>query len=332
MDNVTHTLVGAALAEAGLRRRTPLAAAALVIGANLPDVDGLAYLLLGPDEALGFRRGWTHGVPAMVAWPFALALGLLAWDRWVRRRRDPAAEPAKALALLGLSALAVLTHSPLDFLNTYGVRFLMPLRDVWHYGDTLFIADPWIWLALGAGYLAARRRRRGGRPRPARPATLALALSAAYMALMAGGALASRSIVRREMETRGIAVDRLMVGPLPLTPFRRQVVAASGPSYVRGTVDLLRSPAYRDGDPAAIDANAGAPEATAASRTRAGAVFLHWARFPVFVVPRGGRGDWVAIVDARYTLDPGAGFGALSVPLPEAIPSGVVSPNQERVP
>jgi len=331
MDNVTHTLVGAALAEAGLRDRSPLATAALVIGANLPDVDGLAYLVLGPDEALGLRRGWTHGVPAMAVWPFALAAAVLAWDRWVRRRREPAAEPAKAVALLGLSALAVLTHSPLDFLNTYGVRLLMPLRDVWHYGDTLFIADPWIWLALGAGYLVSRRRRLRSRARPARAAALALALCAVYVAAMAGATAVSRSVVRREMAARGTDVDRLMVGPLPLTPFRRQVVVASGAGYRLGTVDLLRRPAYRDADPAAIDSHADSPAAIAAARTRAGAVFLRWARFPVFVVPREGRGDWVAIVDARYTLDPGAGFGALSVPLPEAIPSGDGSPNQERV-
>ena len=43
MDNLCHTLVGAALGKAGLQKRTPLATAALLIGANLPDVDVLAY-------------------------------------------------------------------------------------------------------------------------------------------------------------------------------------------------------------------------------------------------------------------------------------------------
>ena len=68
MDNLCHTLVGAALAQAGLKKKTALATAALVIGANLPDVDVLAYAW-GPDTALGFRRGWTHGLLALALWP-----------------------------------------------------------------------------------------------------------------------------------------------------------------------------------------------------------------------------------------------------------------------
>ena len=40
MEPVTHALFGLTLARAGLGRRTRLGTAALVIGANLPDVDG----------------------------------------------------------------------------------------------------------------------------------------------------------------------------------------------------------------------------------------------------------------------------------------------------
>ena len=38
-------MVGAALAEAGLKRRTPLASATLMIGANFPDIDVVAVPL-----------------------------------------------------------------------------------------------------------------------------------------------------------------------------------------------------------------------------------------------------------------------------------------------
>ena len=44
MDNVCHTLVGAAMAEAGLKHaHAPTRRAALMIGANLPDVDVLVF-------------------------------------------------------------------------------------------------------------------------------------------------------------------------------------------------------------------------------------------------------------------------------------------------
>ena len=139
MDNLCHTLVGAALAEAGLRKKTPLATATLLIGVNVADVDGILYWLNRPVEALGFRRGWTHGVLADAVWPFVLAGLMLAWDRWVRRRGHLDRPPADPRALVWLALLAVLTHPLLDLCNTYGVRLLMPFSGHWFHGDTLFI-------------------------------------------------------------------------------------------------------------------------------------------------------------------------------------------------
>ena len=48
MDNVCHTLVGAAFGSAGLSRRTRFGAAALLISANLPDVDVLVFATATP--------------------------------------------------------------------------------------------------------------------------------------------------------------------------------------------------------------------------------------------------------------------------------------------
>src|SRR5918999_3871619 len=84
MDNVCHTLVGAALAEAGLKRRTALGAATLMIGANFPDIDVLAVPF---GHSVDFRRGWTHGVLALVVLPFVLAVVMFAWDRSIAARR-----------------------------------------------------------------------------------------------------------------------------------------------------------------------------------------------------------------------------------------------------
>ena len=148
MDPITHTFTGAALAAAGLRRATPLATAALILGANAPDVDVLS-IFAGGYEELAFRRGWTHGVLALALWPFVLTALLLAWDAAVRRRRSPDALRARTGPLLLLCALAVATHPALDWLNNYGLRWLMPFDGRWFYGDALFIVDPWIWLSLG---------------------------------------------------------------------------------------------------------------------------------------------------------------------------------------
>jgi inner membrane protein len=183
MDPLTHTFAGAALAAAGLRRVTPLATAALVIGANIPDVDGLAYFA-GEFEAFAFRRGWTHGVLALPLWPFVLTALLLSWDRWVRRRRDPSAARARAGPLLALTALAVLTHPTLDWLNNYGMRWLMPFDGRWFYGDALFIIDPWVWLLLGGALFLMHSN--GGR---------ALAAWAAFWAFASFAVLGNPALV-----------------------------------------------------------------------------------------------------------------------------------------
>jgi inner membrane protein len=73
MDNLTHSLVGAVLGQAGLKRTTGLAMPALIIGANLPDVDAACFFWLEGTEHLAFRRGITHGPPALVLLPLILA-------------------------------------------------------------------------------------------------------------------------------------------------------------------------------------------------------------------------------------------------------------------
>lgn len=152
MDPVAHTLVGAALAETGLRRKTALATPTLIIGANLPDVDALA-MMWGRDAGLAFRRGWTHGVLAMVVLPLVLASGVALWHRWRPPRDGP---PLRAGPLLMLACLGVWSHPALDWLNTYGVRLMMPFDGRWFYGDALFIVDPWVWLLAGAAVVLAR--------------------------------------------------------------------------------------------------------------------------------------------------------------------------------
>lgn len=165
MDPIAHTLVGASLGHAGLARWTRGALPALIIGANLPDVDGVVTVL-GMDAMYALRRGWTHGVLAMVVWPVVLAgavHGLAGpWERWRAARGKGATDtpPRSFPRLLLVSALAVWSHPLLDWMNTYGVRLLMPFDGRWFYGDSLFILDPWMWLCAGAGTMLAWSRTR----------------------------------------------------------------------------------------------------------------------------------------------------------------------------
>ncbi len=127
-----------------------------MIASNLPDID--VGVFATDTLAMSFRRGWTHGVLAMVVLPAALAGAMWLWDR---RRVGPARgstdgraaarERANFAGLLALSCIGNWLHVFMDFLNSYGVRLLMPFSERWFYGDALYIVDPWLYLSLGGG-------------------------------------------------------------------------------------------------------------------------------------------------------------------------------------
>ncbi len=160
MDPIAHTLFGATMAEAGLKRKTALATTTLIIGANIPDIDALA-MFVSEDYALLVRRGWTHGILALLFWPFLLTGAMLGIDRLLEKRRLRKGKPSSGPPmhpkwLLLIAFIGVWSHPLLDWLNTYGIRLLMPFDGTWFYGDTLFIIDAWFWLLAGAGVVLAR--------------------------------------------------------------------------------------------------------------------------------------------------------------------------------
>ncbi|HEY4546241.1 MAG TPA: metal-dependent hydrolase [Pedomonas sp.] len=225
MDNLAHTLVGAALGQAGLKRKTGLGMATLMIAANLPDIDAFG-LLIG--ENLAWRRGWTHGPLALVVLPLLLTAAMVVFDRWQSRRgkRPEARLPVRPGWVLALAYIGILSHPLLDFLNTYGIRCLMPFSERWFYGDALFIIDIWVWLTLALGIWWSRRKERPGGSRRTgavgRPALAALVLVAAYAGAMGVGSAVAERFVTRDVEARGLGVpQRVVASPVPLDPFRR---------------------------------------------------------------------------------------------------------------
>ncbi len=184
MDNLTHSLVGALLGQTGLKRKTGLAMPALIIGANLPDVDAACFFWLEGTEHLGFRRGITHGPPALVLLPLILAGLLYGFDRWQaeRGKRPEMRLPVSFKWLFLLSFIGCLTHPALDWLNVYGIRLLEPFSSQWFYGDTLFIIDVWLWALMGfATWFSLRREKQGGDWK--KPARVAMAVAVGYIGL-----------------------------------------------------------------------------------------------------------------------------------------------------
>lgn len=302
MDNLCHTLAGAALAEAGLKRTTRFATATLIVASNLPDVDVAAFLTDTPFVAL--RRGWTHGILGQIALPLALTAVLILVDRW-RPPRAPGTSRVRPVLLLALSLLGVVSHVGFDWLNTYGVRLWMPVSGRWFYGDSVFIVDPWLWAAFGLGFALARR---GRTPLPAR---VALGLAGAYIAGMVLSTTAARPRVAEAWRAAtGQPAAALMVGPVPVNPFRKQVIVDAGPYYHRGSFDwLTRRTTF---EPQRIPSLVSHPAARAASGLPDFRAVLIWARYPRYEVDAVPGGTRVTLTDMRY----GPRIGSVTAILP----------------
>jgi inner membrane protein len=282
------------LAECGLKHRTPRATATLLIAANLPDLDAVAAFT---SYGLAFRRGITHGLPALVLLPLLLTGAMVAWDRF-RRGSGPAVVPRQVLLL---SLLGVWTHPALDWMNTYGMRWLMPLDGTWFYGDALFIVDPWLLLLLGGGLLVARRRGK------AAPAAVGLAIACAYIVAMVAVTLAGRRLVRDQLGLAVAGPRDLLVAPVFAVPWQRTVLVADETGYRFGAIDWVPRPTVR------LAGTLARGDSLASHVARAGTVearaFLVWARYPYYR----REGDVVVADDARYSRR-GGSFARTTVP------------------
>lgn len=301
MDNLCHTLVGAACGEAGLTRRTRFGAVTLMIAANLPDVDVLVFATDVP--AVSFRRGWTHGTLAQALLPIALTAVVVAAARvWRPREGVP---PLHAGWTLLLGYVGVLSHVALDLLNPYGLRAFAPFDWRWWYGDVLFIIDPWLWLILGAGIWLARRR-------GPMASWQALALVGVYILSMTINAHVARTIVVDEWRrTRGGEPSSLMVGPVPVTPFQKQIVIDNGIGYETGSFQWF--PAHVGFDPRVVPKNDSDPRVARAREAPQIRGFLVWSRFPFWTFEPVPEGTRVTVGDMRFAGQTPARFTASTV-------------------
>jgi inner membrane protein len=289
LDNLTHSLAGALLGQMGLKRLSGRAMVTLVIAANLPDVDAFASVL--GTESLAIRRGITHGPLAMLLLPPLLTALMLLWNRW-----RPAAQPVRPAALLLLAYIGTLSHPALDWLNSYGVRLLEPFSSRWYAGDTLFIIDLWIWLALIASvWISLRRERSGGDWR--RPALAGFAAICVY--ILANGLITGRAEAQSRdlLEARGAAPELVVANPVPVTFWKRKMLWRNAAIHGGGAFDLFGGTSLA---PTAAPNLLDHP-ALAAQRGRADvAAFLFWSRMPIVKQEDAGA----VLTDQRFADSP----------------------------
>ncbi len=302
MDNFTHSLAGWALSQAGLKRKTGLATATLIIAANLPDIDAVATLL-GGHQHLAIRRGITHGPIAMIVLPIVLTFAMIGFDRWQAKRgkRPTGRAPIRPVWLLALAFIGTWSHPALDLMNSYGVRLLEPFSSQWYYGDTLYIIDVWLWLILPIGIWYSRKLEKKGSGRWRTPALIVVAMALAYIQFNSW--FTKRAVLKTSVAVtladQGNLPEQVVANPVPVKFWEREMLWRQGDGYGTGQYSLANG-AGLSGERFA--SNMDNPAMAYARETNPDLeAYLFWSRMPFAKIEEHNGKTVVIVRDARLT-------------------------------
>ncbi|MBI3820173.1 MAG: metal-dependent hydrolase [Planctomycetes bacterium] len=349
MDNFTHTLLGLALSKTRLGNTSPRAKWALLIGANLPDLDAVT-LAMGTPTYMLQHRGISHSLAGIaVEWLVLGALLVIGSARGVR--------PAIWLA----ASVGLLSHPALDYLNSYGIRPWLPFSDHCYYGDMVFIIDPYLWILFGGAaavagevsrlerwilmiiaasttaiiYFSSRapvplllywpftlieiyalRRCRFGANRANSVIAAMGVLFFIYIAAMAalGHRAESETVASVAAHIEGDEhVLRSSRNPVAAQPLAWDVFVETESSVILRRL-RLGSP---DWTQSRVVKNTKLPEVVVAAQGFEGTVWRRFARHPVAFVSRtpDGHATRVELMDARYGLDPILNWSRIEIPV-----------------
>jgi inner membrane protein len=304
MDNLTHTLLGAALSRAGLDQKMRHASVVLMVAANLPDLDIVAGAW-GNLAYLQYHRGITHSMVGVTGLGllFAGVIFFLQRKSW---RRHPESFSSPSFPVIALVCLVgTWSHLLLDFTNSYGVRPFLPFSSRWVAWDIEFIIDPVILTVLVSGLVLpslfkliseevgarAKVRGRGG-------AIVALIFIVALWAVRDWN---HRSAIAKlsAFTYRGEDTVTLLAYPRPANPFVWNGIVETehayftlevGPDFSALSLNKARV-FYKPEDNEFL---------RAARETRTARIFLSFSRLPFYTVMKRGEDTLVTIHDLRF--------------------------------
>jgi inner membrane protein len=145
---------------------------------------------------------------------------------------------------------------------------------------------------------------------------------------MGVSSIAAERLTREVAQARGHGPIRTVVAsPVPINPFRRDVVFSTDDGYGFGVLRWTPS-ATLQLEPRLIDKNMDDPAVAEARQVKPIADFLYWSRLPFATVEHRSDGTIVTIADARYSNGATPGRFVRTLRLPPA-----VAPNQlQRAP
>ena len=298
VDNITHTIVGVAMGQAGLKRWSPYATALLILGANGPDIDVFAGWGADGARYLEVHRGISH---SFVGAP-VLAL-TAAWVLWLWHRRHHKDVPYRWLPATGLALIGVLSHLLLDFITPYGTRLLLPFSNARLGWDIFPVLDLWLLpVILFAMVLPFFFRlissEIGAKKTSFRPAAIFVLV---FLVLLGGVRATAHRRVMALVDSflyKGREPVRASAFPESASPFRWHVVIDTEASLEEADVNV-----FEDFDPTATRSFY-PPEPNraldVARQTRTAQAFFDFAQYPYIYIDQREEGYEVVFRDLRY--------------------------------
>jgi inner membrane protein len=296
LDNLTHSMAGWVLGQAGLKTTTRKGLAALILAANMPDID--VFFGNAPWDPLAIHRGFTHGiVGGVLVMPPVLAGMLWLLDRWQSSRdaKFKSGPPMRFGWLILLCYLGAITHPLLDLLTTYSVQLLSPFSNRWYHADGLFIIDLWLWLILAVAIGVSKQREQKGREWKRIP-QIAIGIVLAYVG--ANLLITQRADAAVSDWAGNRPVRALFASPPPVFSWRRDLVWREDGCYRRSQYEPFAGLAPVSAcQPTKMDL----PEVREAIRSDPRLrKFLKWSILPQADVARSRCRTTIFIGDARY--------------------------------
>ncbi len=201
MDNVTHGLLGMAMAVA-IAPRESRRQAALVgfLAGEFPDLDVFLRSQDDPLFGLAMHRHFTHSLLLAPVIGLMMAGLVISWCRWRGRGFQ-----VRVLVLAGIAA--AFSHGLCDVWTSYGTRWFWPFSDVRVSWDLISVVDPLFTLPLLPLVIVAivKRSRRWS--------VAALSWATCYLALCYGQQQRVLDVTREIGQERGHALERLTAKP-----------------------------------------------------------------------------------------------------------------------
>lgn len=286
MDNLTHSLIGAGLANAGLKQKLGRGTTwALVISSNLPDLD-VFWGFVDPHPSFFYRRMFTHGI---IGVPLLSLVGAA-----IHRRVFPNLDFRTCFRLY---LLGTVFHVLFDLANSFGVVVLYPFSRHRFELSWLFIIDLALWFFLMTPLLLSLVKSRWTSIRD----LSLVALQCVTIYVMACAFLHHRSLttLRRVALEHQMTPSFLYAFPEAFGPQRFRGVIRDGQVCHVYRVDAVHGRAEETGT---FETHDGDPDVKRILETKEGSVIAWFAKAPVWT-PLSGNGGPVrrwGVADLRF--------------------------------